>query len=61
MLTHKVKYNIPQSPLPLPVYEEYVSVRQNVTYRYYGNHIQRVKTLHSLLKVFGGSRLPNIQ
>ena len=61
VLTHGGKYNTPHTPLPLPLYEGYVSVRRNVTYIYYGNHRQRVKTLHSLLKVYGGSELPNIQ
>ena len=61
VLTHGGKYDTPHSPLPLTLYEGYVSVRRNVTYRYYGNHMQRVKILHSLLKVYGVSELPNIQ
>ena len=60
VLTHGGKYDTSHPPLPLTLYEGSVSVRRNVTYRYYGNHMQRVKTLHSLLKVYGGSEIPNI-
>ena len=61
VLTHVGKYDTPHPPLPLPLYEGYVSVRRNVTCIYYVNHRQRVKALNSLLKVPGGSELPNIQ
>ena len=62
MLTHGGKYDThTHTPLPLPLYEGYVSVRHNVTYIYYGNHRQRVKTVHPLFKVYGGSELSNIQ
>ena len=61
VLTHGGKYYTPQPPLPLPLYEGYISVRHNVTYIYDVNHRQRVKTLHSLFKVYGGSEIPNIQ
>ena len=61
VLTHVGKYYTPQPPLLLPLYEGYVSVRRNVTYIYCGNHRQGVICLYSLLKVYGGSELPNIQ
>ena len=60
VLTHGGKYDTPHPPIPLPLYEGYVSVRKNVTYIYYGNHMQRGKTLHPLSKLYGGSELPNI-
>ena len=41
MLTHGGKYYTPHTPLPLPLYEGYVSVRHNVTYIYYVKHMQR--------------------
>ena len=58
VLTHGGKYDTTHTPLRLSLYEGYVSVRHNVTYRYYGNHRQGVKTLHPLLKVYGGSEIP---
>ena len=61
VLTYGGKYDTSHPPLILPLYEGYVSVRRNVTYRYCGNHMQRVKTLNLILKVYGGSELPNIQ
>ena len=61
MLKNGGKYYTPHTPLPLPLYVGYVSVRRNVTYIYDGNHRQTVINLHSLLKVYGGSELPNIQ
>ena len=61
MLTHGGKYDTPHTPLPLPLYEGYVSVRRNVTYIYDRNHRQTVKILNSLLKVYGGLELPNMQ
>ena len=61
VLTRGGKYVTPHTPIPLPLYEGYVSVKRNITYRYYGNNRQRVNMLHPLLKVYGGSELPNIQ
>ena len=61
VLTHGGKYVTPHPRIPLPLYEGYVSVKRNITYKYYGNNIQRLKTLHYRFKVYGGSDLPNIQ
>ena len=55
VLTHGGKYYTPHPPLTLPLYEGYISVSRNVTCIYYGNH------RHYLLKVYGGSEIPNIQ
>ena len=61
MLTHGSEYVTPHIPIPLPLYEGYVSVKSNITYGYYENDRQRVKTFHPLLKLYGGSELQNIQ
>ena len=61
VLTHGGKYYTPHPSITLPLYEGYVLVRRYFTCIYYGNHRQRVKTLHYLIKLYGGSEIPNMQ